>query len=114
AGLACGQVAAAVGTRRSSVSAGQSVLLQPVRRRGGRRVMNPWLGMGSVLAVLGALLAGLRLWQRRTAPHPELVRKLLHMGMGLVTLTFPWVFDTAWPVLLLASASVLGLLALRL
>jgi phytol kinase len=76
--------------------------------------MNPWLGMGSVLALFGGLTAGLRLWQRRAGPHPELVRKFLHVGMGLVTLTFPWVFDTAWPVLVLAGMSVAALLALRL
>lgn len=76
--------------------------------------MNAFLGMASVLAVLGGMVAGLRLWQRAAAPHPELVRKLLHMGMGLVTLSFPWVFTSAWPVLALAAASVVALLALRL
>jgi phytol kinase len=78
------------------------------------RVLSAWLGMGSVVAVLGGLMAGLRFWQCRAAPHPELVRKLLHMGMGLVTLSFPWVFDDAWPVIALAGLSVTGLLVLRL
>jgi phytol kinase len=77
-------------------------------------VLNPWLGMASVLALLGGLTAGLRVWQRRAAPHPELIRKLLHVGMGLVTLSFPWVFDAAWPVLLLTVGSVAALLLLRL
>src|SRR5262249_1979590 len=45
--------------------------------------------------------------------HPELARKIVHMGMGGVTLTFPWLFHEAWPVLLLAGVSILGLLALR-
>jgi phytol kinase len=77
-------------------------------------VINPWLGMGAVLAALGGLTAGLRFWQVRGGPHPELVRKLLHMGMGLVTLSFPWVFASAWPVVLLAVLAVAGLLLLRL
>jgi phytol kinase len=77
-------------------------------------VLNPWLGMAAVLALLGGLTAGLRLWQRHASPHPEVVRKLLHVGMGLVTLSFPWVFAEAWPVAALAAASVVVLLALRL
>lgn len=77
-------------------------------------MIDPWLGMGAVLAVLGGLTAGLRLWQVRGGPHPELVRKFLHTGMGLVTLAFPWVFASAWPVVLLAGVAVAGLLAARL
>jgi phytol kinase len=77
-------------------------------------MMSPWLGMVLVLGILGGLVAGLRVFQRRAAPHPELVRKLLHMGMGLVTLAFPWMFDEAWPVLVMAALSIGGLLSLRL
>jgi phytol kinase len=77
-------------------------------------MVNPWLGIGLVLAILVGLMAALRLLQRLVAPHPELVRKLLHMGMGLVTLTFPWLFDAAWPIVVLAVLSIIGLLAVRL
>ncbi|HEY1377245.1 MAG TPA: hypothetical protein VGF55_10650 [Gemmataceae bacterium] len=77
-------------------------------------MIDPWLGMGAVLAVLGGLTAGLRFWQVRGGPHPELVRKLLHVGMGLVTLSFPWVFASAWPVVLLCGLAVAGLLLVRL
>jgi phytol kinase len=76
--------------------------------------MNSWQGMVLVLpAALGGLLAGLHLYQRYGKPHPELVRKILHLGMGCVTLSFPWLFDAAWPVLVLAGLSILLLLALR-
>lgn len=75
--------------------------------------MNPWLGMALVGGILVALMGLLRLWQALASPHPELVRKGLHAGMGLVTLTFPWVFDSPWPVLSLAALSVVGLSALR-
>jgi phytol kinase len=78
----------------------------------GKAMVNPWLGMALVLAVLGGLLGGLRLYQHFGSPHPELVRKILHLGMGLVTLTFPWLFHAAWPVLLLASVSIGVLVAL--
>lgn len=76
--------------------------------------MSPWLGIGLVLAALTGLLFGLRRLQRSATVHPELVRKLLHVGMGLVTLSFPWLFDEAWPVLLLAGSSITLLLSLRL
>ncbi len=76
-------------------------------------MVNPWIGMALVLAFLGGLMGGLRAYQTLGSPHPELVRKLLHMGMGLVTLTFPWLFDESWPVLTLAGLSIVGLLSLR-
>ena len=75
--------------------------------------MPAWVGIALVLALLGALLAGLRWYQRRADPHPEWVRKLLHVGMGLVPLTFPWLFAEPWPVLLLAALAGAGLLTLR-
>jgi phytol kinase len=74
----------------------------------------PLLAMAGVLAVLGGLIGGLRLWQSFASPPAELTRKLVHVGMGLVTLSFPWLFDEAWPVLTLAGTSVALLLALRL
>ncbi len=74
----------------------------------------PPLAMAGVLAVLGGLVGGLRLAQRFLDIHPELTRKLVHVCMGLVTLTFPWVFDETWPVTTLAVLAVAALLALRL
>jgi phytol kinase len=75
--------------------------------------MNPWLGILLISTTLGGLLVGLRIFQRRAEPHPELVRKLLHVIMGLVSLSLPWLFDTAWPVLTLTGATVALLIALR-
>jgi phytol kinase len=76
-------------------------------------IENPWLGIGLVLGVLGTLMTLLRLYQVLVAPHPEVTRKLLHIGMGLTTLTFPWLFGELWPVALLAALSVALFLALR-
>jgi phytol kinase len=70
--------------------------------------------MALVLLTLGALLGALALWRRLGDPHPELLRKLLHVGMGLTTLSFPWLFDDSWPVLVLGALSVLLLLGMRL
>jgi phytol kinase len=77
-------------------------------------MIGPWPGILLVLTVLVLLMGGLRVYQRLAAPHPEVVRKLLHVGMGLVTLSFPWLFDQAWPVVTLAALSIITLLSLRL
>src|ERR1019366_700109 len=75
--------------------------------------MMNWLGIVIVLAALGSLLGGLRLYQRWRSPQPELLRKILHVGMGLVAISFPWLFDASWPVLVLGALSLAGMLALR-
>lgn len=72
-----------------------------------------WFSMGLVLLTLGSLILGLREYQKRYSPHPELVRKFLHIGMGLVTLSFPWLFTSPLPVILLASLSVALLVSIQ-
>ncbi len=74
--------------------------------------MNPWLGIGAVLGALGLLMVLLKGLQSRLAP--ELSRKAIHVGMGLVCLSFPWVFHEKWPVIVLAVLAVAGLGAMRL
>ncbi|MBD3883139.1 hypothetical protein IFO70_15345 [Phormidium tenue FACHB-886] len=76
--------------------------------------MNAWMAVSGVLVVLGGLLIGLRFYQRRFSPHPEVVRKLLHVPMGLLTLTFPWLFESPQPVLVLAGLAIATLLTIRL
>lgn len=71
------------------------------------------LPMIIVLFVLGAMLSLLRWWQRRAQPDAELVRKLLHIGMGVFALSFPWLFTTVWQAVVLCVASVGLLFAIR-
>ena len=66
-----------------------------------------------ILATVLALLAGLRLYQRRYQPNPEWLRKLVHLGGGLLACALPTLFETAAPVLFLCAATFSGLLALR-
>ena len=65
------------------------------------------------MAAFVVLLGSLKVFQRRSAPHPELPRKLLHAGSGLLTLSFPFLFADLWPVLLLSGGSVLILTAIK-
>lgn len=76
-------------------------------------MIHPLLGIALVLILLGSMMAGLRELARRIRIHPELIRKLLHIGMGLTTLSFPWLFQTEWPVITLAALAAGLLLALR-
>lgn len=68
-------------------------------------MIHPVLAIASVLALLLILMIGLGVAQKRNLVHPELARKGLHVSMGSVAITFPWVFNETWPVW------VLGVLA---
>jgi len=72
---------------------------------------HPLISMALVVGTLLGMMRGLRTLKGRL--HPELLRKLLHVGMGLVTLSFPWLFASDWPVVILAVGSSAGLLLLR-
>ncbi len=62
-----------------------------------------------VLVVLAALLQGLHAYQRIRSPHPEIMRKLVHGVMGGVTLSFPWLFQSAVSVIILGVIAAAGL-----
>jgi len=72
-----------------------------------------WLAAGIVLIALATLIVGLRICSQRFGWQPETVRKALHIGMGTVALTFPWIFTGPWPVFALAGVALGLLLALR-
>ena len=75
--------------------------------------MGAWAGIAAVLITLVGMVNALKLLERLVQPHPEILRNLLHVGMGLVVVTFPWVFDTWWPVALLATAAAGSLMVMR-
>lgn len=76
-------------------------------------MMPPELAILSVMLALGGLLLGVRTAQRRWGLNPEHCRKTVHMGMGFVCLTFPWLFQAAWPVGVLAGCAAVALAAVR-
>ncbi|HKL89202.1 MAG TPA: hypothetical protein VJ884_09365, partial [Salinibacter sp.] len=75
--------------------------------------MPAWLGIVLVLAALGAIFGGLRAAQAQYDLAPETTRKGVHVLMGGVTLTFPWLFDAFWPVALLGGLAAAALFAVR-
>lgn len=75
---------------------------------------SPWIRMIAIASLIGGWLVVLRALQRKYSPHPELVRKMAHVGTGLVAISLPFLFHKAWPVVLLCAFSLAGMLAIRL
>ncbi len=75
--------------------------------------MNPFVGIGVVLAVIVTLLVVLRALQKRYGLDPEFARKVTHVGSGLTALSFPWLFQSVWPVITVCAIAALGLFVLR-
>jgi len=71
------------------------------------------LGVACIFTLLVILVIGLRQWQKRRAPAPEVVRKCLHVAMGIVTLSFPWMFTSIWAVLAVSVLSAVFLAAIE-
>lgn len=76
-------------------------------------MMPPVFGIAAVLATMAAMVGVLKLLERIARPHPEVLRKLLHVGMGLVAIGLPWVFADRWPVLLLAGLATAALACVK-
>jgi phytol kinase len=70
-------------------------------------------GIFAELALLISLLVVLRLLSRRYPLSGETLRKLFHVGGGLSTLAFPWIFPSYLPVVVLALVTIPALLALK-
>lgn len=72
----------------------------------------PWVGLALVMATFGVLLAIFSLIGHLL--QPEVLRKGLHVSLGLTALSFPWLFEDTWPVLLLGVTSMIGFLGVRI
>lgn len=75
--------------------------------------MNSLASGAGFLAAVGLLLLILRRLQTQLHLHPELARKLFHIGGGLLALLLPWVFHDPVPVVILSACSALTVLALK-
>jgi phytol kinase len=75
--------------------------------------MNPWVGIIGVMVTLIIVIHSLSRLQNSIIKDPEVIRKSLHVTMGLLTLSFPWVFADAWPVLTLSIVSSLFIALLK-
>jgi phytol kinase len=69
--------------------------------------------LATYLVAFLSLFAALEMCARRRLLGPEATRKLLHTGSGLMTLSFPYVFHTVQPVMLLTAATAAFLAVVR-
>jgi phytol kinase len=66
---------------------------------------NPWLAIAAALAAFLMLFAIVLALGRAGGVSPEGRRKIVHLGSGLLTLAFPFLFRDVWPVALLTVSS---------
>lgn len=71
-------------------------------------------GLAGLATVAAVLMAVILIADRSLGLHAEVLRKLVHLVTGTLSLVFPWVFAETWPVLVLSAATMLAMLALRL
>lgn len=72
------------------------------------------VAIAAVIAALGAFLLAVRALQARGWVGPEAGRKLVHAGMGLIALSFPWIFADSRPIWILTVLAIVLLGAVRL
>ena len=71
--------------------------------------MKDVVGIIVVLALLPILLLSVRMLAKRWGLPAEVRRKSVHIGMGLSTLPFPWLFSSWIPVAILCTLSLVAL-----
>ena len=76
--------------------------------------MHPVLSILVVLFALSLLLIVCSAGVKKQVLCAESARKLVHVGMGVICMTFPWLFADALPVQILAVLAVSGMLIVRL
>ena len=59
-----------------------------------------------VVAAYGLLFVSAEWWRRSLRPPVEWTRKFVHLGGGVVSAAFPWLFASPWPVLVLAAGAL--------
>lgn len=76
-------------------------------------MLPPFVAIAAILAALIALMGAVRAMAARWGWNPEWQRKLVHLGMGVTALGFPWLFAEPWPVAVLGVLALGALVALK-
>lgn len=71
------------------------------------------VALAIVLACALVMLFLLRLYRKWRGADGEWIRKLAHIGTGLLSISLPWVFSSAISVYIICGASIALLLAIR-
>jgi phytol kinase len=76
--------------------------------------MNPIVALLLVVTVLAGAYGVLHVLGQHFQWSAELRRKSVHITLGLVCLSFPWLFSESWPVILIGGIAIISLTLLRL
>lgn len=76
-------------------------------------VDNNWLKIILVVGCIAGLMLTLAQLKRKYKLHPEIARKAMHIGSGLVALSLPWLFQDGWPVFILTLLATTGMVAVK-
>ncbi len=71
------------------------------------------IALAIVLACALAMLFLLRIYRKWRGADGEWIRKLAHIGTGLLSISLPWVFSSSIPIFIICGASIVLLLAIR-
>src|SRR5581483_3336738 len=77
-------------------------------------MLSPAIGCAVVAAVLASVFICARVLVRSGRVSSEASRKIVHIGMGAVCMSFPWLFSSTEPVIWLALGTTIVLLVTRL
>jgi phytol kinase len=69
--------------------------------------------MAAVLACAVGMLLVLRFYRKWAAPDAEWIRKLAHIGTGLLSIALPWIFSATLPIFIICGVSIALLLTMR-
>ncbi len=75
--------------------------------------MRSLVGLLVIAGGLAGFLLTIDACRRRWRMHPELARKLFHVGGGIAGLSLPWLFSEVWPVLAITASLTAALIAMR-
>ena len=64
------------------------------------------VAMAAVLACAVAMLFLLRLYRKWRDAEGEWVRKLAHIGTGLIAICLPWIFSNRIPIFIICGGSI--------
>jgi phytol kinase len=67
----------------------------------------------AVAVVLLTMIVALSYCRTRYELRAETTRKFAHTGLGLVTVTYPFLFDRLWPVVVLSAMVIATMIAAR-
>lgn len=72
-----------------------------------------WISIIAILLALLALFLGVWWADRKSHAPPEVKRKALHLGCGMILLLYPFVFNSIWPVMTVTATALCALFLLR-